>query len=219
MSEDSTPQSTAQVAPASDTPANKSLPYPTLILTIAVSLLLGFLIAANLQQKKQNERVDLDAKKAELAARTANVNAERARLGQAPLEGMGSDSPEQIAARLTKDAATLANYADRFRTMLAEKNNSLLVSEQARQALSSQLARVQSQLDKAIADGASTELIRTQLSEAQSRLELYAGRPTEDEWLKAKTRIAELEAQLAATAEKSTSPPGGSPSSDKSGSP
>jgi hypothetical protein len=178
-----------------------------LILTIVVSLLLGFLIAMNLQQKKQTDQVDLDAKKAELAARTASVNAERARLGQSPLEGIGADSPEQIAARLTKDATTLANYADRLRDMLVEKNSSLLVSEQASQALSSQLARLQNQLDKTVADSANTELLRSQLNESRSLLEQYAGRPTEEEWLKAQKRIAELEAQLDAAKAKPTSAP------------
>ena len=59
---------------------------------------------------------------AELASRTATVNAERARQGLPPIEGVGTDSPEQIASRLTKDAATLANYSDRFRTLLSDKD-------------------------------------------------------------------------------------------------
>ncbi len=182
--------------------------------TVVMSLLLGCMIAMNLQQKKKTDQGDIDAKLAELASRTASVNAERARLGLPPLEGIGTDSPEQIAARLTKDAASLAHFADRFRTMLsekdriiAEKNNSLLLSEQARQALSSQLAKVQTQLDQISANGDGIELLQNhgiellqnQLNDARARLEQYATRPTEEQWQQAKTRISELESQLAAS--------------------
>ncbi len=184
------------------------------MLSVAVALLVGFLIAMNLNQKKKNDQTDLYSAQAELASRTASVNAERARQGLPPLEGVGMDSPEQIAARLTKDAATLANYSDRFRSLLAEKdsiiaekNNTLLVSEQARQALSSQLGKAQTQLDKAIADGASSEMLRAQLNEARNGMEQYAKRPSLEELTAAKSRIAELEAQLAAAMAKPIAPP------------
>ena len=166
----------------------------------------------NLSQKKKVDQDDLYSAQAELAARTATVNAERARQGLPPLEGIGADSPEQIAARLTKDAATLANFSDRFRSLLAEKdsiiaekNNSLLVSEQARNALSSQFGKMQSQIDKSMADGASADSLRAQLNEArnalqplQQRLAEYSTRPTAEEYNFATARIAELEAQIAA---------------------
>jgi len=194
--------------------APKSSVSATLVLSVAVALLVGFIIAMNLNQKKKTDQTDLYSAQAELASRTATVNAERARQGLPPLEGVGMDSPEQIAARLTKDAATLANFSDRFRSLLAEKdsiiaekNNTLLVSEQARQALSSQLGKVQSQLDKALADGASSESLRAQLNDARKNLELYASRPSLEELLAAKSRIAELEAQLAAAQAKPVAPP------------
>lgn len=203
--------------PASTTSAQPT-PKPalsaTLVLSVIVALLVGFIIAMNLNQKKKTDQTDLYSAQAELASRTATVNAERARQGLPPLEGVGMDSPEQIAARLTKDAATLANFSDRFRSLLAEKdsiiaekNNTLLVSEQARQALSSQLGKVQTQLDKALADGASSESLRAQLNDARNSLQQYANRPTIEELLALKTRIAELEAQLAAAMAKPAAPP------------
>jgi outer membrane protein OmpA-like peptidoglycan-associated protein len=129
-----------------------------------------------------------------------------------PIEGVGSDSPEQIASRLTKDAATLANFSDRFRTLLSEKdtiiadkNTSLLNSEQARQALSSQLGKIQTQLEKALADSGSSDLLRQQLNEArnglaplQEKLAIYSARPTQEELNAAKARIAELQAEIEA---------------------
>lgn len=166
----------------------------------------------NLNQKKKGDQDELYSAQAELSARTATVNAERARQGLPPLEGIGSDSPEQIAARLTKDAATLANFSDRFRSLLAEKdsiiaekNTSLLASEQARNALSSQFGKMQSQIDKSMADAASVDSLRAQLNDArnalqplQERLSEYATRPTAEELNFANARIAELEAQIAA---------------------
>jgi outer membrane protein OmpA-like peptidoglycan-associated protein len=192
--------------------SEKSNVSTTLLLSIVVALLLGFLLAMTLNRNKNIAQTDLYSLQAELSSRTATVNAERARQGLPPIEGVGTDSPEQIASRLTKDAATLANYSDRFRTLLSEKdtiiadkNSTLLTSEEARKALSSQLAKVQTQVDKSLADSANAETLRTQLNEARSglaplqeKLAAYSSRPTAEELALAKARIAELEAQLAA---------------------
>jgi outer membrane protein OmpA-like peptidoglycan-associated protein len=194
------------------TVSEKSSVSTTLLLSIVVALLLGFLVAMTLNKNKDSARTDMYSLQAELASRTATVNAERARQGLPPIEGVGTDSPEQIASRLTKDAATLANYSDRFRTLLSEKdtiiadkNSTLLTSEEARKALSSQLAKIQTQLDKSLADSTSAEALRMQLNEArnglaplQEKLAAYSSRPTAEELALAKARIAELEAQLAA---------------------
>lgn len=175
----------------------------------------------SLSNKKKTDQTDLYSAQAELASRTATVNAERARQGLPPLEGIGSESPEQIASRLTKDAATLANFSDRFRsllsekdTLLADKNNSLLISEQARQALSSQIAKNQQQLEKALADSAGLDTLRLQLNEARNSLQplkdqiaVYASRPTLEELAAAKARIAQLEAEIAALKSATAPPP------------
>jgi outer membrane protein OmpA-like peptidoglycan-associated protein len=195
----------------------------TTILAVVVALLAGFLVANALKGKKDDAQKDLYSAQAELASRTAAINAERARQGLPPIEGIGQDSPEQIASRLTKDAATLANLSDRFRSLLSEKeaviadkNNSLLTSEQARQSLTSQLAKLQNQLDKALTDGAGIDDIRRQLDEArnglaplQAKLAEYSSRPTVEEMALAKARIAELEARIAAL--EATPPPTAAP--------
>lgn len=205
-------------APAAPTPEKSNLSTTT-ILAVVVALLVGFLIANTLTNKKKTDQKDLYSAQAELASRTAAINAERARQGLPPLEGIGQDSPEQIASRLTKDAATLANLSDRFRGLLSEKeaviadkNNILLTSEQARQSLTKQLTDLQNQLDKALADGAGIDGIRRQLDEArnslaplQAKLAEYSSRPTVEEMALAKARIAELEARIAAL--EATPPP------------
>ncbi len=201
----------------------KSSVSTTTILAVVVALLAGFLVANALKGKKDDAQKDLYSAQAELASRTAAINAERARQGLPPIEGIGQDSPEQIASRLTKDAATLANLSDRFRSLLSEKeaviadkNNSLLTSEQARQSLTSQLAKLQNQLDKALTDGAGIDDIRRQLDEArnglaplQAKLAEYSSRPTVEEMALAKARIAELEARIAAL--EATPPPTAAP--------
>jgi outer membrane protein OmpA-like peptidoglycan-associated protein len=189
----------------------KSSVSTTTILTVVVALVAGFLIPSTLKGKKDDAQKDLYSAQAELASRTAVINAERARQGLPPIEGIDQDSPEQIASRLTKDAATLANLSDRFRILLSqkeatitEKNNSLLTSEQARQSLTSQLAKLQNQLDKTLADGSDIDGIRNQLDEArnslaplQAKLAEFSNRPTLEEMALAKARIAELEARIA----------------------
>lgn len=205
-------ESSAPTNVQSTTLNDKSSISTTLLLSVVIALLVGFLVAMSLSNKKKEDQTDLYSAQAELASRTATVNAERARQGLPPIEGVGTDSPEQIASRLTKDAATLANYSDRFRTLLSEKdtiiadkNNSLLVSEQARQALSSQIAKNQTQLDKALADAAGIETLRLQLNEARNGLQplkdqlaSYANRPTIEDLAAAKARIAQLEAEIEA---------------------
>jgi outer membrane protein OmpA-like peptidoglycan-associated protein len=179
----------------------------TLILSIAVALLVGFIVAMNLKQKKNSVQDELQSKQAELTSTIARVNSERASLGLPPVDGVSSDTPEQIAARLTKDAAILASYADRFGGLLAEKdraiqekNTSILQLEQARAALSTQIGRMQSQLDQAIIDASGSASLRAQLDETRRALqplqEQLASRPTLEQWNAANARIAALEAEL-----------------------
>lgn len=202
---------------------------PTLMLSVVIALLVGFMIATNLNQKKNNDQDEIYTKQAELAERTATLNAERARLGLPPREEFGADSPDQIAARLIKDASILANYADRIHKQrqekdqtIAEKNKILQESEQTRQVLSSQLGRVQTHLDKALADGASSVSLRAELNEArnslaplQERLAEFAGRPTNEQMDLATARIAELEAQIATMQSKPIPAPPASPAPSK----
>jgi outer membrane protein OmpA-like peptidoglycan-associated protein len=181
------------------------------VLSVIMALVIGFLVAMTFSARSKTNETDIYTARAELAAKTSAINEERARQGLPPIEGVGADSPEQIAARLTRDATTLANYSDRFRTLLTEKdaiisqkNDQLLNSEEARKGISSQLVRVQGQFDKVSVDSLSTDSLRQQLNDAnkniqllQSKLATMNSRPSSDEIAKANARIAELEALLA----------------------
>ena len=179
----------------------KGLNSTTILVAIAVALLAAIL-AINLTGqagKNSNTVTELAKKKVERDALRASINAERARLGLPPLEGLGStEDPSQIAARLGKDAATLATMLTKFDdvirerdSQIAQKTRELLSSEQQRQALAASVARLQQQLDKALAESGSVSLLRsqlkaattraadleTQLNEVKAKLAQYANRP------------------------------------------
>jgi outer membrane protein OmpA-like peptidoglycan-associated protein len=180
---------------------------PTLMIATVLILFISLILSLNSQKKKSIEPKDIMAAQAVLAAKTAKINAERASQGLPPITGFGAEAPEQIAARLSKDATTLAGMSDQLRQLLvekekiiAEKNNQLLVSEQARQALTSQLGKLQLQLENNLSAGATVDALRAQLTEARNQLEAAASRPTREQFLALQERNTILEAKLNALA-------------------
>lgn len=178
---------------------------PSLMIAAVLILLISLILSLNSQKKKSISPKDLMNAQAVIAAKTARINAERASQGLPPIVGFGNESPEQIAARLSKDANTLAGMSDQLRQLLAEKekiiaekNNQLLVSEQARQALTSQLGKLQLQLENNLNSGATIEGLRTQLAEARSQAQASADRPTKEQFLALQESNTVLEAKLKA---------------------
>jgi len=177
-------------------------------------LFISLILSLNAQKKKTVDPKDIMAAQAIVAAKTAKINAERASQGLPPIVGFGAEAPEQIAARLSKDANTLAGMSDQLRQLLVEKekiivekNNQLLVSEQARQALTSQLGKLQLQWESNLSAGATVEALRAQLAEARTQLEAAAARPTREQFLELQERNTALEAKLNALANPSSSAP------------
>lgn len=154
---------------------------PTIIALVSVAVvLLASILAINLGPRRQAPGTpnDLATLKAEIEVRRAAINAERKRLGLPPLEGTvsGGESPADVAARLGRDATTLAGMTDRLAQLLkekdqtiAEKNAALLSSEQSRQAVTDRLARLRQELDTALVDGSSADLLRRQLADSQQK--------------------------------------------------
>jgi len=176
----------------------------TIMVAIAVALLAAIL-AINLSGrggKNETSATELARKQAERDTLRASVNAERSHLGMTQFNGgVSMEDPTQIAARIGKDSATLATMLTRFDDVIrerdaqiAEKTAALLTSEQQRQALTNTVSRLQQQLDKALVDGSSADLLRSQAAAATRR-------------------AAELETQLAAAraklAEYGNRPPAG----------
>jgi hypothetical protein len=129
---------------------------------------------------------DLAAMRADLEMRRAELNRQRAELNLPPLAGQGEDVTA-ITTRLRKDAETLVSLVDRYQQLiadkdraLAEKNMDLIRSEQVRESLTEQLARVQT-------NTAGSARMQSELAEAEARAKRLA-----DELTEARTVIAEL---------------------------
>ena len=123
---------------------------------------------------------DIGELQAEAQALREQLNRERMALGLRPLEG-NAESMQDIAARLRKDAETMVALATSFQAMLAEKdaeisakNTELIRSEQLRQTLAAESARLQGELQRAIAGGAGTESLRREIAAIQQERDALA---------------------------------------------
>ena len=125
---------------------------PAVALGFVIIALLGVLIVITLRGGlggSAGDSEDLRALKAQVGAAEADLNAARIAMGLRPLEGM-AEPVEDVAARLKKDADTMVALAGSFQSMLAEKDvelsaksAELLRSEQLRQSLAAESARLQ----------------------------------------------------------------------------
>lgn len=159
----------------------KSAPLAPAILVLGfiVMVLLGVLISQNLRSRvpAAGDDAALAPIRAELEARRADLNRQRAEQGLSPYGGISSgETADQIATRLKKDADLLAVTASQLQSMLAEsntllsqKNADLLTSEQARQSLMSQIAKLQADLNRALVDGSAVDLLKRQLSDVTAK--------------------------------------------------
>ena len=175
---DAEPQ--VQAAPASA--AKPALP-PAVILAFVIIVLLGVLIALGLRggmNKGAAGTADLTELQAEASALRSQLNRERVAMGLRPLEG-GSESIEDISARLKKDADSMVALAGSYQAMLAEKsielsakNAEILRSEQLRQSLAAESARLQGELQRALVGGADVDPLRRDLAAMKSQRDALA---------------------------------------------
>ncbi len=155
---------------------------PWLVPAFVVIALLVVLVTLNLR-KGGGGKVSLEdvaELQAEAQALRGQLNRERMALGLRPLEG-NAESMQDIAARLRKDADTMVALATSFQTMLAEKdaeisakNAELIRSEQLRKTLAGESARLQGELQRAIAGGADSESLRRELAALQEERDSLA---------------------------------------------
>lgn len=229
MSEDqSAPEKTEVRDEANDGVSDaKSSISPTLVLAFVIIALLGVLIVMGLRGgfgSSSADSPDLTQLQAEANAIRGQLNRERMSMGLRPLEG-GSESAEDIAARLKKDAETMAALATSLESMLGEKdvaisakNSELLRSEQLRQSLAAEGARLQAELQRALVASSEVDRLRREFDALKSQRDaLSAELATKgggvssdefdefkrrfDETLRAKeffeNRVSELESELA----------------------
>jgi len=200
---------------------------PMMVLAFVVVALLGVLIVMGLRGGFGNSSLgssDVTQLQAEANAIRSQLNRERMSMGLRPLES-GSESADDIAARLKKDADTMAALATSLESMLGEKDavitaksSELLRSEQLRQSLAAESSRLQGELQRALVASSEVERLRREFdllkSQRDALTEELASKGNSvasdefdelqrrlDETLRAKdffeNRVKELEAELA----------------------
>jgi len=189
MSEEQSPNEnqTAAEPPSQEAtgsaPSNKPVMPPAVILAFVIILLLGGLIVMVRRGGTGNAAAgspELTKLQAETNALQSQLNRERIAMGLRPLEG-GSEPIEDIAKRLKKDADTMVALAASFQSLLAEKDielsaktAELLRSEQLRQSLAAESARLQGELQRALVDGSGVDLLRRDLAAMKSQRDALA---------------------------------------------
>lgn len=142
---------------------------PNMVLAFVIVALVGVLIVMGLRGGFGSGALgssDVTQLQAEANAIRSQLNRERMSMGLRPLES-GSESADDIAARLKKDADTMAALATSLESMLGEKDaviaaksSELLRSEQLRQSLAAESSRLQGELQRALVSGSEAERLR-----------------------------------------------------------
>ncbi len=160
---------------------------PVIFLLFMIFAMVVILVVTNMRKTDgtggngiQMDDPAVAALKADLEARRSELNRQRMAAGLPPLEG-GSEPMEEIAKRLKTDADTLVALSGRFQQILTEKdaqitkvNQDLLRAEQIRQSLSAELARVQSDFQKALVSGSEADGLKRLLAESNTQRDALA---------------------------------------------
>lgn len=173
-------QAEVEAVPAQETAveSRKRAAPPTVALASVIVALLGVLVFTLWQNTSRESAVsdqDIASLQSEIDARRAELNRQRVSIGLSPVEG-GSEPVENISSRIKKDADSLVALAGRFQEMLAEKDTELtardaevLRLEKVRQSLLAESARLQQELQRALAGGADTDRLSRELAELKSQ--------------------------------------------------
>jgi outer membrane protein OmpA-like peptidoglycan-associated protein len=159
-----------------------SLP-PAVALAFVIIALLGVLIVMVLRGNKGGSASgapELTQLQAEANALRTQLNNERVAMGLRPLEG-GSESVEEIAGRLKKDADTMVALAASFQAMLADKdieikakNAEILRLEQLRESFAAESKRLNDELQRALVSGSGADLLRRDLDGMKAQRDALA---------------------------------------------
>ena len=151
---------------------------PNMVLAFVIVALVGVLIVMGLRGGFGSGALgssDVTQLQAEANAIRSQLNRERMSMGLRPLES-GSESADDIAARLKKDADTMAALASSLESMLGEKDaviaaksSELLRSEQLRQSLAAESSRLQGELQRALVSGSEAERLRREFDLLKSQ--------------------------------------------------
>lgn len=175
------PSESPAETPATSPPASGTR-QPWLIPAFIIIVLLVVLVMLKLGKGGGNGGAsqDLVDLKAEANALREQLNRERVALGLRPLEG-NVESMQDVATRLGKDAETMVALAGSFQNMLVEKeaeisakSTELIRSEQLRQSLANESARLQAELQRALVDGSEVDLLRRESAQLKQQRDLLS---------------------------------------------
>ena len=163
-------------------PFSKTSMPPVVMLAFVIIALLGVLIIISLRGRGGSgaNSSEMSELQAEANALRTQLNRERVSMGLRPLES-NTESMDDIAGRLKSDANAMAALAGSLQTMLAEKdteitakNAELIRSEQLRQTLAAESARLQGELQRALVAGSETDLLRRDLTAMKAQRDALA---------------------------------------------
>jgi len=196
------------------TPFPKTPLPPAAMLAFVIIALLVVLIIIGLRRGGSGAgSSEMSELQAEANALRTQLNRERVSMGLRPLES-NAESMDDIANRLKADANAMVALAGSLQKMLAEKdseitakNAELIRSEQLRQTLAGESARLQGELRSALVAGSESDLLRREMtamkaqrdalaSELASVREELAGKSggvSSDEFADLKRRLEETE--------------------------
>ena len=186
MSEQNAPIEESKPLPGDGetTTSSKSTMPPAVALAFVIIALLGVLIVIGLRGMMGGSSAgspELTQLQAEANALRDQLNRERIAMGLRPLEG-NTESVEDVAARLKKDADTMVALAGSLQSMLAEKDTEisaksaeLIRSEQLRQTLAAESVRLQGELQRALVSASQNDLLRRDLDAMKSQRDALSG--------------------------------------------
>lgn len=179
MADEPTPQANKQPAP----------PNQTLIMGLilgAMVLLLVLVVITRGPGSSSNAEAELDDLRALVANRQAELNAERERLGLAPI-GSGSTvaNLEALAGKISSDAANLGTLASDLEKSMADQATRLANAEAARDSLSGRISDLNKQLADALGKAGDGEKLTQTITDLEARL------------VASQERVAELQDELA----------------------
>ncbi len=173
-------------SPAEETEGEKpkasGLMNPVVFLLFMIFAMVVILVVVNMRDsgegsgngENQADDPAVAALKADVKAGEMELNRQRMAMGLPPLEN-GNEPIDEIAGRLKNDADTLVALAGRFQQMLGEKDAEisarsaeLLRSEQVRQDLMTENARLNSEYQRALIGGSEAESLKKLLADSQA---------------------------------------------------
>jgi len=200
-------EATEEAHDESESSGSKLPSTPILVLGFVIVALLGVVIFQNALppaggEAKAADSPAMETLRADIETRRAMLNRERIALGMEPIGGssLGSESADDVAARLKTDAETLASLSGSFQELLVRKESELDGARAETVAALREQKRLRELLDTAnrdlrqsMIDASAANSLRTELEAERRRITAL-----QDELSRLRAEPGALRQQLAA---------------------